>query len=77
MNDELKYCPSCGDQARVYIDCGVDKFYSYKAICWNEECKLQTPWHTSHYSAVRAWNKRTKDGSNDKCNNEHTDGAAT
>jgi Lar family restriction alleviation protein len=55
----LKHCPFCGDQARIYIDCGIDKFYSFKAVCWRETCHAQTPWHRSQDEAITAWNKRT------------------
>lgn len=58
MSEDLKSCPFCGYWARIYISSPVDKFASYKAICWNDVCKVQTPWYKTFEEAQQAWDKR-------------------
>ncbi len=68
-----KSCPFCGDEYIYALSLR-------KKIPWRIECsgcKARTGFYETINDAVNAWNKRTKEGLNDKSNNEHTDGAVT
>ena len=63
---ELKPCPFCGGQARLYVNGGV------RVICNNYNCNCQTPiirdgeyltgvGDTAVSRVIEKWNRRVKD----------------
>jgi len=59
MNDlEKKPCPFCGYHASVIIDNKLHEFQKYKIVCWNDICKMQSPWLYTEYEAIEMWNRR-------------------
>ena len=70
---ELFPCPFCGDAASLLDAYPMNNRFFLRC----DKCWIQTTLYKNKIDAINMWNKRTKDGSNDKCNNEHTDGAIT
>lgn len=58
MNEKLKPCPHCGEQASIEQAALGSKKY----LVWWVRCKLcgaTTASHSSEQDAVKAWNRRT------------------
>lgn len=43
MNIELKLCPACGGQIKLYSTCNPNVPYSAYAKCQNQKCKKEYP----------------------------------
>lgn len=57
--DELKPCPFCGGNAKIYN--GEQDFLIYKQKCYSvfcESCKCATQYRRTEKEAVEDWNNR-------------------
>ncbi len=58
MSDKINPCPFCGYNATVYIDNCVWDFKTYKIVCYNNRCKIQSPHVVSECEVIKIWNNR-------------------
>lgn len=54
-NNQLKPCPFCGGEAKMFTFVGEE--YYVKCIC----CCARTDFYDSEFYAVKFWNKRVKE----------------
>lgn len=61
---ELKPCPFCGEKAVKSSWFSPSNDTLYQVSCENDHCQLQpsTAWKRSDDDVVRAWNRRTDNG---------------
>lgn len=59
MSEDLKPCPHCGGEARIYEH--VNKWFgeTWHVECLEEYCGCCTCHHETEANAVRVWNTRT------------------
>ena len=55
--DELKACPFCGGEAKIYLGCNYRVAY---VVCLN--CRIEGRPMNSADDAITAWNKRAECG---------------
>lgn len=59
MNDnDLKFCPCCGKEARIHIQGHREYAPTFYVKCTSFVCGIQTPDTDSKNDAVRIWNRR-------------------
>ena len=62
MNNELKPCPFCSNNAKLYESCSEE--LPYGVGCTNEECHIYSGYGMKLYEtkgdAIRGWNKRKR-----------------
>ena len=59
MSEELKPCPFCGGEAKVWHCSDLD-IRNYLVIC--EDCGACTKYTDSEDLCIEAWNRRVNDG---------------
>lgn len=59
MSEQLKPCPFCGSEAKIF-----HKYYGWSVYCDNLNCQIRTlgTWeYKSIEQAITAWNRRVSD----------------
>lgn len=74
--DELKPCPFCGSNAKVWKlkhrskqlanFCVAEWQFDYEVICTNNRCNARSVHTETEEAAIKAWNRRVTDESERK-----------